>query len=222
MSQVDKFNQRAAKATKSYKDEEVIKETEIKSSTIEKVGHKVAKQYGYSTEDIFMIIARDSMELWSKMWNNSMESVVRETIRTEVKEIVKDVIQDELSQAVRGFMRGMAMAQMEMVEDEIDEQVEFELKPFMNPEQHMDEPELEYASSEPAIAEPEVQTIFRIADKEKLDRAVIELHESGVDPTKAQSMKQMGGTYSTLYQRFVKHNPGRGLWKEYVESVIKR
>jgi hypothetical protein len=220
MSQVEKFNKRVAQATKVYNDERAIKENEIKSSTIENVGHKVAKQYGYTTEDIFMIIARDSMEVWSKMWNNSMENVVRETLRTEVKAIVKDVVQDELAQAVRGFMRGMAMAQMEqIVEEEVEEQIAYDIEPFETPEQHMSEPEIEYAASEPAVAEREEQ-IFKIEDKERLDRMILELRDLGIDPSISKDVKNVGGTYSTLYQRFVKHNPGRGLWKQYVQSIL--
>jgi hypothetical protein len=225
-NQVEKFE---ARESKKKVDEQVIKTEEFKNSTLEKQGQKVANKYGLSTEDIFMIIARDGMEMWTKMWNNSMENVIRETIRNEIKTIVKDVVQDvvqdELSAAARGFMRGIAMAQMESinkpsVEWTKEEQAEFELEPFESvASTAIVEPEVEL-KSEHKPRYKEFNGTYKFRDKQRLDEMISEMQLEGKDPSVAKNFKEKGASYNTMYQNFMKDNPGRGVWKQYVEHIL--
>lgn len=216
-SQLEKFELRMSK---QRKDEEVVKETEVKNSTLEKRAGKVANQYGISTEDIFMIIARDSASTFLKMWNNSMENVVRETIQAEVR----NVIQEELASAVRGFMKGLSMTNHEM-DEEIEEEIEKqapEIKPFLAFDSKLNEMKVETDDYVKILAKHEEKADENgfIADDE-MKEAIIQSHHMGIDVTSAVQFKNLYARNSTLYQRFVKNNAGRrGGWKTYSANVI--
>jgi hypothetical protein len=231
-SQLEKFELRQSKMRK---DEEVIKNTELKNSTLEKRAGKVAQQHGMSTEDIFMIIARDSAGEFLKMWSNSVENVVRETIQTEVRNVVQQVVQEELASAVRGFMKGL------MPQPNIEEMVKDEVFAVFNPEpefknglqklqeeqegafesklnemkQETDEYVKKMSIDEEPVTEREV-----VADEETR-QAIIENHLAGNNPTSVKQFKKAWPRNNTLYQKFVKNNKGiRGGWAGYVTEVI--
>lgn len=115
-SQLEKFERRQAKARAI---DHTIAETKAKAAMHQKdimeKGVDVMKETvnpNAGREDVFAVIARDSMETFVKTWNNSMETVIRETIRTEVTKMV----QTEMESAMKGMFTGMneAMAAMMM------------------------------------------------------------------------------------------------------------
>lgn len=235
MSQVEKFQAREAKAAKHQKDEEVVRETELKNSTLDKRAGRVAKQYGYSTEDIFMIIARDSAQSWMKMWNNSMENVIRETIRQEVQPMIQEAIQQELASAVRGFIKGMTEFSQEQIAETVQEEIQIAVNPesqFKNGLQQLQEKRTEAFESKLNEMKQETDEYVKnlnldvipvelIAD-EKTRIAVIEAHQAGIDPVQVNKFKKFKPTCNTVYQRFTRKNKGiKGAWKQYVDSVIE-
>jgi hypothetical protein len=131
-SQLEKFNARQAKAKAV---DNMIAEQNAKAAmqtkTIEEKGAEILKTTT-GREDVFAVIARDSMESFMKMWNNSMENVIRETVRTEVTAM----IQTEMEAAMKGMFSGMQQAMESMVQSSLtqgkveevsDEPVEFDL-----------------------------------------------------------------------------------------------
>lgn len=214
-SQLEKFEARVAKAKK---DEEVIKQSEIKENTLENRAGKIVKNYGLSTEDIFMIITRESSETFVKMWNNSMENVVRETLRTEIKAIVQETIQQELAEAYRGIIKGMTTAAVEKVD--MEKLIKSELENITK----FTEEQIEANEITDNIHELNTENNIQPENDEfyeELKQALIEQHYMGVDVTVAKTFKKSGGRNNTLYQKFVKRNKGkRGYWKEYVEAII--
>lgn len=128
-SQLEKFEarQRKARGVSHHIEEQKAKEAHKQANkTIQEKGVDVMKKTvnpNATTEDVFMVIARDSMEAFTTMWNNSMQNVIRETIRTEVKAIVKEVVAEELQAAVRGVQRGIseAMDMRSMVQQAVQE-----------------------------------------------------------------------------------------------------
>lgn len=197
-SQVEKFNSRYAK---KKTDEIVIKDNNLKQSTPEKQGEKIAKKHGISTEDIFAVITRESLEPFIKMWNNSMESVIRETIRTEIRQ----VIQEEMVSAYKGIMKGM----MPEVDIDLRQQVSNIIRN-------------ELVSDQVTVrVKEEDSTKIHIDKKVTLEEAIILMKNNGIDPTVGVSWTKQGGRFATLYVTFMKKNKGiKGAWKEYVETVL--
>jgi hypothetical protein len=128
-SQLEKFQ---ARMSKMKKDEHVIKQQELKNSTIEKKAEKIAKQHGVSTEEIFAIITRESIGGFVQLWNNSMETVLRETLRGEIREIIREVVREQMTEAYKGIITGM-MDVESIVREEMMNMVSDEKKPAENP-----------------------------------------------------------------------------------------
>lgn len=205
-SQLEKFNRRSAKMKA---DTVVIKEENLKNSTPEKQGEKIAKQHGLTTEDIFAVITRESMGPFIKMWNNSMETVIRETIRTEIRSVMEDVVQEQLVGAFKGIMKGMTPE----IDIDIKEVVKEKVVEFIK------EDTVEEAIACPIVTENDKLQIDKTVSVEE---AIIMLHEAGIDPTKGNNLKKRGGRWATLYLTFMKANKGvKGAWHDYAMSVIE-
>jgi hypothetical protein len=128
-NQLDKWNRRMAKKAQ---DAEVIRKANTDKTETEKGADIVTKATGKTTssEDIFMVLMRDSMEPFINLWTNSvdskmhgvMEDIVMPTMKNEIRDMVREVvqeevrtvIQEELQSAIRGSIRGLQEAMMPM------------------------------------------------------------------------------------------------------------
>lgn len=129
-SQLEKFNARQAKVTAvQMQEREQAAKAAVEQKDIMKQGEKIMKETTGTENNVFAVIARDSMESFIKTWNNSMENVIKETIRVEVQKVV----QSELESAVRGVFDGLNEAMTNMIPQMMpqapvsDEPVEFDL-----------------------------------------------------------------------------------------------
>lgn len=198
--QITKFNKRYGKAKE---DEKVIIETEMKNQTLEKSAVKIAKESNVSTEDIFAIITRNSMESFMNLWSNSIEEVVRKTIRTEIRQ----VIQEELVGAYTGIMKGMTEVKMEgIINDEINS-----IFNDKNPE--------------PAIKFEEEKPKERINKKsylDELEQAIRKANSEGINVILGKSFKSTSSRNSGMYQKFMRENKGiKGAWSTHVRNILK-
>lgn len=132
-SQLEKFDRKMAKSQAiQHQEAETKAKAAIQKKDIMEQGREVLKTTT-GREDVFAVIARDSMESFMKLWNNSMENVIRETVRTEVTAM----IQTEMEAAMKGMFSGMQQAMQSMVQSSLtqgkveevqsDEPVEFDL-----------------------------------------------------------------------------------------------
>ena len=217
-SQVTKFQ---AKWSKNQQDEDVVAETELQNSTMQKQAEKVTKNYGRTTEDIFMIIARDSVESFTKMWNNSMESVVRETMRTEIKAIVQETIQQELVAAYTGIVKGLTGTVFGQAN--IQEMVEEEIKKIVHPEPEIKvEAEKVEQPIEPKTKGTRVRTRTTEAEFYKeLNNALRVAKEEGINIKVGKDFKTSTSRNNGLYQKFNKYHAGqKGAWVAYIEKLF--
>ena len=202
-SQVEKFEARLGKIKK---DEEVIKESEIRNNTPEKRAEKIAKNNGISTEDIFAIITRESINPFVKMWNNSMEDVIRETIRNEIKDLVSETIREELISAYKGFIRGMT--NIETIEKAIKEEVKETVHQTFTSNENIT-----------SIVEQNVKSDS--SQYGELNQYILNFAKEGGNPGNGKAFKSSSSRANGLYQKFIRHNKGiKGAWNEYVDLVL--
>lgn len=236
-SQVEKFNR---KWSKQAQDEQVIRETQAKkeaSKTIMDKGEDVMKKNGGNPEDVFMVIARDSVELFTNMFDVKKDveqgvAGLSDSIKEMVRNEVRSVVREELEIAVRGVFKGIAQGlgasntqgKVEEVQHPTPvEPVEFELGVGSS----LDELYNKYNTSTGVTEDTEEVGIMVEPNTYELDKdttletAIALAEMQGVDPTKGKEFKALGGRYSTLYQRFMKENKGvRGAWKTKVIEVL--
>jgi gas vesicle protein len=209
-SQLEKFE---SKMAKKKRDEDAIKQSNVKGNTLEKRAGKIVKDFDLSTEDIFAIITRDSMGAFAKMWNNSMESVIRETIRTEIRQVIRE----ELAAAYRGVIKGMTEDNISDISETIREEVDNFKEEIQYAAYTAAEPKQETEQEEKTI-----KYTVKERDEKELKQLVIEAHyKNDVDPYSGKSFKSSGPRNNTLYQNFMKQNRGtKGVWKQFVLDVI--
>lgn len=130
-SQLDKFNARMGKA---QKDTKVVREAEMKNSTLEKVAEReMSKQYGMKPEDIFAVFGREHIGAFVQQWNNSIETKIKksyEPLEKEVKSLreevkmfreenrllreeiqnIPDMLTEFMMNAMKGMMTGVAQS----------------------------------------------------------------------------------------------------------------
>lgn len=196
--QVTKFNKRYAK---DKEDEKAIVEKAIKNQTIEKAAIDIAKSKSVSTEDIFAVITRNSMESFINLWSNSMEDVIRKTVREEMKQ-VRQVIQEELVGAYTGIMKGMTEAKIGgIINDEITSIIH-EQKPN-------EEKRKARTNKQPYLDE--------------LEKAILKAHSDGINVISGMSFKKSSSRNSGLYQRFYRENKGiKGAWNDHVQAILNK
>lgn len=143
-SQLEKFDARMRKARAV--DNQIAEQNAkaAQQNDIMKEGEKIMKETTGQSNNVFAVIARDSMEGFIKTWNNSMDNVVKTTIRNEtetmrnqiqamIQDEIKAMVQSELESAVRGVFAGINeavtnMAPQAPVQPEVaEEPIEFDL-----------------------------------------------------------------------------------------------
>lgn len=195
-TQVEKFQ---AKYGVKKKDEQVIKEKQIKK-TIQEKGAEIARNKNVNTEDVFAVIGKDSVDTFVKMWNNSMETVIKETIREEIKPLIREIVREELISAFTGISRGLAG----------DIKIEIET-PTVSEETVEEEAQV--------IEEPEdfEELYFYDELREHIHMAKVK----GIDPYMGSKFKKLSSRANGLYQTFAKHHKGRrGSWKRFVKLTL--
>lgn len=219
---LDRWNQRQGK---NKADEQAIRRGKI-NKTVEEKGLealKTAKPQA-TTEDVFAVIARDSMEPFVKLWTNSVESSVNKSfkeampmLRAEMKdmvrEVVQEVIQDEMEQAIRGMVRGMTESIASL------QQPQLHVVPASTPQEKE--------------VEPVKQMVTRRRGKgkyhtpESIKATIIKAYEQiGNDVYVVKRFKALGSEYSGAYQAHTRDNkiPGndkrRNGWQQFVASVL--
>lgn len=212
-TQVEKFNARMAKMKR---DEEVIETENFKNSTVKKVGEKIAEKHGVSTEDIFMIVTRDSMESFMNLWNNSLGN----TLENSIKDVVREVIRDELLSAYKGILKGFETEAPKTTEQSIQD---------LMPELFAVAATTAEVERKPIMKDPNEQQFFDYICKckyyDRLENAIKDAAGRGYDPTIGKDFKKVEPTYNTLYQKFMKDskkfNAPRGTWKKFVGNILK-
>ena len=221
---LDRWNQRQGK---NKADEQAIRRNWNKQQTVEEKGLDVLKtaKPQATTEDVFAVIARDSMEPFVKLWTNSVESsvnksfkeampVLRAEMKDMVREVVQEVIQDEMEQAIRGMVRGMTES----------------IASLQQPQLHVVQP-----VSAPQVQEEEApkQQITRRRGKgkyhtpESIKATIIKGYEQiGNDVYVVKRFKALGSEYSGAYQAHTRDNKIEGNdkrrngWQQFVASVL--
>lgn len=221
---LERWNQREGKRKA---DEVAIRRGKATQQTVEEKGLDVLKQVKpqATTEDVFAVIARDSMEPFVKLWTNSVESSVNKSfkeampmLRAEMKdmvrEVVQEVIQDEMEQAIRGMVRGMTES----------------IASLQQPQLHVVQP-----VSAPQVQEvaPEPQMVTRRRGKgkyhtpESIKATIIKGYEQiGNDVYVVKRFKALGAEYSGAYQAHTRDNKREGSdksrngWQSFVASVL--
>ena len=219
-SQLEKFEARRAKARM---DENVVAEGEIKASTLQETGKKVANEYGMSTEDIFMIIARDSVKAFVTMWENSTRNTVQETIRTEMATMVREAVREEMVAAFTGIVKGIMPAQDEIVKNIVKDEIKQATAEVAATVQEQINPIIKQQSvtKEKRKPGPKRARTTPAQFYEELKYALLEYKEEGGDPTVGTPFKKSSSRNNGLYQKFNKLNAGqKGAWKTYVEKVL--
>lgn len=212
-TQLEKFSARNAKKRADVESE---KASQIKNSTIEKVGGKIAEKHGITTEDIFAVITRESVVPFVNIWNNSMQATIRETIRSEIKAVVREVVQEEMVAAYRGILRGlMPTIEPKIVEDVVrEEAVEDVIK---------EEIVQTTVKLKSAVRRGSVKKRTQAEYEEQLKTAILAAHSSGEEPKVAGKFKKLGSHQNGLYQKFMGQNRGkRNAWADYVNDIITK
>jgi hypothetical protein len=212
-SQVEKFYARWGKVRK---DENVIREVEarkaLEKKDIMEKGYDVFKSVNPNakTEDVFAVIARDSVGLFIDMFRNSIREMIREVVSTEFKNVVHEVISSELQSAAVGLIKGFNSVQgiiKEEVENIVQEEVEniSETTIMKLPENDVVEVKAE-----------------KISKEQELNSLIVQAYQDGLDPRIGSKFKKYSSRANGLYQIFMMEHKGqKGAWKNYAESVLK-
>jgi hypothetical protein len=200
-SQVEKFYARQAK---KKVDDEVIYSTAIERKTLEERGEIIAENNGMSTEEIFAVIGRNSIQPFIRLWNNSMESVIKEHMRNEIKDIVREVIREELTSAVTGFIKGM------------------DLNVLIPQQPQTIKQDIKIEPTEQKVELSEREQIKQKAFYEELEQAIKTGYANNIEVHIGRKFKESSSRNNGLYQVFLKYNKGiRGAWVAHVNSVMK-
>lgn len=222
---LDRWNR---KYGKDKADESAVRRNWKPNQTVEEKGLealKTAKPQA-TTEDVFAVIARDSMEPFVKLWTNSVESSVNKSfkeampmLRAEMKdmvrEVVQEVIQDEMEQAIRGMVRGMTES----------------IASLQQPQLHVVQP-----VNAPQVQEEVASEVSRPSKRrgkgkyhtpERIKELVLKAYEQiGNDVYIVREFKKLGSDYSGAYQAHTRDNKVEGNakrrngWQSYVASVL--
>ena len=221
---LDRWNRRAGK---NKADEQAMRKNWKPNKTLEEKGLEALKSVKpqATTEDVFAVIARDSMEPFMKLWTNSVESsvnksfnevmpVLRAEMKEMVREVVQEVIQDEMEQAIRGMVRGITES----------------IASMQQPQLHVVQPVS--APQEEEVA-PVQQMVTRRRGKgkyhtpESIKRTIIKAYEQiGNDVYVVKRFKALGSEYSGAYQAHTRDNKIEGNdkrrngWQSFVASVL--
>lgn len=212
-ARVEKFNARLGKIKK---DENVIREAEAKRALEKKdimeKGYDVLKSVNPNaeTEDVFAVIARNSISTFIDTFRNSIREMIREVVSTEFKNVVHEVVKSELQSAVIGLIKGLSSIQgivIEEIENIIQEEVG-------NINKHA-------TKKLPENDVVEVKT-DKISNKHELNSLIIQAYKDGLNPRIGSKFKKYSSRANGLYQKFmIEYKGQKGAWKNYVESVLK-
>lgn len=212
-SQVEKFNARWGKIKK---DENVIREAEAKRALEKKdimeKGYDVLKSVNPNaeTEDVFAVIARNSIGTFIDTFRNSIREMIREVVSTEFKNVVHEVVKSELQSAVIGLIKGLSSIQGIVIE-EIENIMQEEVANISKPT----------TTKLPENDVVEVKT-GKISNEQELNSLIIQAYKDGLDPRIGSKFKKYSSRANGLHQRFmIEYKGQRGVWKNYVESVLK-
>lgn len=212
-SQVEKFNARWGKIKK---DENVIREAEAKRALekkdIMKKGYDVLKSVNPNaeTEDVFAVIARNSIGTFIDTFRNSIREMIREVVSTEFKNVVHEVVKSELQSAVTGLIKGLSSIQGIVIEEM----------------ENIIQEEAANISKSTTIKLPENDDVEvktgKISKEQELNSLIVQAYKDGLDPRIGSKFKKYSSRANGLYQRFmIEYKGQRGAWKNYVESVLK-
>lgn len=216
-AQVEKFNARWGKIKK---DESVIREAEAKRALEKKdimeKGYDVLKSVNPNaqTEDVFAVIARNSIGTFIDTFRNSIREMIREVVSTEFKNVVREVVKSELQSAATGLIKGLSSIQ-DIIKEEMENIMQEEVENIgvtNNETTTMELPENDIV---------EVKS-GKIDKKRELNALIIKAYQDGLDPRIGSKFKKYSSRANGLYQRFmIEYKGQRGAWKNYVESVLK-
>lgn len=216
-SRVEKFNSRWGKIKK---DESVIREAEAKRALEKKdimeKGYDVLKSVNPNaeTEDVFAVIARNSIGSFIDTFRNSIREMIREVVSTEFKNVVHEVVKSELQNTAIGLIKGLSSIQ-DIIREEMENIIQEEVSNNSLANNRVVAEEL------PKNKVVEVKT-EEISKEQELNLLIIQAYQDGLDPRVGSKFKKYSSRANGLYQGFMKKHKGeRGAWKNYVESVLK-
>lgn len=204
------------------RDEEVIRNARNKQKTEMEVAKEIVstiKKKPVSTEDIFAVIARDSIGTLTQMWANNVQNTIIKTVREdvmpvfkeEIRATVREVVQEELADAVQGIMRGIVEGMMQGQVSIVPQQQE---EPVITPQEEEEE-----------VKEVKV---YESAIDERIANLIMEAHkEIGAEVYAANKFKKVGSKFNSGYQAYMRDlgkqgKPTRGVWKLKVAEVLNK
>ncbi len=219
-SGLDRWNKRYGA---NKRDEEIIRAGKLKQKTEMEVAKEIVstiKKKPVSTEDIFAVIARDSIGTLTQMWANNVQNTIIKTVREdvmpvfkeEIRATVREVVQEELADAVQGIMRGIVEGMMQGQVSIVPQQQEQE--PVITPQEEEEE-----------VKEVKV---YESAMDERISNLIIEAHkEIGPEVYAANKFKKVGSKFNSGYQAYMRDlgkqgKPTRGVWKLKVAEVLNK
>lgn len=216
-SGLDRWNKRYGA---NKRDEEIIRQGKLKQKSEMEVAKEIVstiKKKPVSTEDIFAVIARDSIGTLTQMWANNVQNTIIKTVREdvmpvfkeEIRATVREVVQEELADAVQGIMRGIVEGMMQGQVSIVPQQQEQE--PVITPQEE----------------EKEVK-VYESAMDERISNLIMEAHkEIGSEVYAANKFKKIGSKFNSGYQAYMRDlgkqgKPTRGVWKLKVAEVLNK